>query len=88
MIPTDESNLICRALNRLKNSLRKETRSTFWECQCNCTRIFRFRPALGGASGNAAASLLAGNHLWGLKLAFEQVDGDRRGTRIGHSISF
>ncbi len=64
-IPSDESNLVYKALELLRRNAASDRNG--------CDVVLRKRiPAaagLGGASGNAAGALLAGRQLWGLDVS-------------------
>ncbi len=81
-IPTDHSNLILRAMLRLKER--------HGNANLGCDVFLRKRipsaAGLGGASGNAAGALWAANQIWRLGLTPEQLDSV--GAEIGSDVPF
>ncbi len=81
-IPTDQSNLILRAMLRL--------REQYGSAENGCDVFLRKRipsaAGLGGASGNAAGAILAANHIWKLGLSSEQLH--KVAAEIGSDVPF
>jgi 4-diphosphocytidyl-2-C-methyl-D-erythritol kinase len=80
-IPTDESNLILRAANALRERFRVERGARI--------RLEKIIPAgggLGGGSSDAAAALVAIAHLW--KIETTKQDLCEIGARLGADVPF
>ena len=80
-IPSDESNLVIKTLAILRDLADKSCGATI--------RLFKRIPVqagMGGASGNAAAAILAANRMWNLRLTRKQM-GEIAG-QIGSDVAF
>ena len=81
-IPSDERNLVLRAMRMLRQQFGSE--------DLGCDVLLRKRipsaAGLGGASGNAAGAILAANELWDLRLSEDQLC--EVGSKIGSDVPF
>lgn len=68
-IPTDEQNLVYRALDSLRSRFGLESHG----CDVLLEKRIPAAAGLGGASGNAAGALLAGRRLWQIDASDEQI---------------
>jgi len=71
-IPDGRTNLICRALESLRTTASCRSDHPMG-MKVELFKRIPVEAGLGGASGNAAAALLAANELWGLKLPRSQL---------------
>ncbi len=69
-IPTDSSNLICKAAQLLKNHFPENSDKG---CKIHLKKKIPVGAGLGGGSGNAAGALMGLNYLWDLGLRREQL---------------
>ena len=74
-VPTDERNLVVKALDRIRKATADRTCGTSSSkgMTVQLVKNIPIQAGLGGASGNAAAALLAANRLWGLGLSLQQL---------------
>lgn len=91
LIPTDQTNLILRAINRVREVALEESD----ESQCSgrltglSVHLLKNIPSaagLGGASSNAAAALIAANRMWNLKWSREKLS--QIASELGSDIPF
>ena len=92
-IPTDQRNLIIKALTHLQKIGSKsnagETKTNQVEVSGMDVKLLKRIPSsagLGGASSNAAAALIAGNMLWNLQLSRQQLSD--AAAEIGSDVPF
>lgn len=86
-IPTDQRNLIIRALKRLANQAANlGATDKSWGMDVVLLKRIPSSAGLGGASSNAAAALVAGNRLWKLGLNHQQLS--RIASEIGSDVPF
>lgn len=97
-IPTDERNLIHRALTLIRKTARQspppsdscQSHSTHRPCETGIdVQVLKSIPSaagLGGASSNAAAALVAGNLVWNLGWSKQQLV--RLAEQLGSDIPF
>lgn len=92
-IPTDERNLVIRALLLLRkiqksNGVRANDEAGAPELGMDVHLLKRIPSSagLGGASSNAAAALIAGNRLWNLQLSRQQLA--EVAAEIGSDVPF
>ncbi|MEM9411208.1 MAG: 4-(cytidine 5'-diphospho)-2-C-methyl-D-erythritol kinase, partial [Planctomycetota bacterium] len=80
-IPSDENNLIIKTL-RIMRDLAGHSHGM-------AIRLFKRIPVqagMGGASGNAAATIVAANHLWGLGLTTKRMR--EIASQVGSDVAF
>jgi len=80
-IPTDSSNLIVRAASALRDLVNKPIGVTI-----DLGKRIPAQGGLGGASSNAAVTLLALNRLW--KVGLDKAQIQRLGERLGSDVPF
>jgi len=80
-IPLDESNLIIRAANALRERFEVTDGATI-----HLEKIIPAKGGLGGASSNAAVALLGLAHIWNLKVSLNQLI--EVGARLGADVPF
>ncbi|MEM7785918.1 MAG: 4-(cytidine 5'-diphospho)-2-C-methyl-D-erythritol kinase [Planctomycetota bacterium] len=85
LVPSDESNLIVRSLQALLATVDQDSASRMGMTVSLLKRI-PVQAGLGGASGNSAAALVAGNQLWGLGLSLPRLM--EIGGGLGSDIPF
>lgn len=87
-IPTDERNLILRALDLVRRTASKELGPEACETGMNVhlQKNIPSAAGLGGASSDAAAALVAGNHLWNLNWPISKLSG--LASQLGSDINF
>ncbi len=81
-IPTDDSNLILRAMKSIRDRFGKSS----FGCDVYLRKRIPSAAGLGGASGNAAGALLAANWIW--KLGLSTSDLDSVAAEIGSDVPF
>lgn len=82
-LPTDERNLIVRALVLLR---KKFATDQLLGCDILLYKEIPLEAGLGGASSNAAAALLAGKMLWNLRIS--DVELYRLAAELGSDVPF
>ncbi len=92
-IPTDERNLIVKALLLLRAKIEQSDANRAGEkskfsfgCDVELDKRIPSEAGLGGASSNAAAALLAGNLLWNAGFSLEALAG--LAAQIGSDVPF
>jgi 4-diphosphocytidyl-2-C-methyl-D-erythritol kinase len=80
-IPTDHTNLIVKAAMRLQQRLQSSPGA-----EISLTKRIPTKAGLGGASSNAAVTLLALNELWNLKLSLDDLA--TIGSGLGADVPF
>ena len=71
-VPTDEGNLVIQALQRAREAAVDQSDSPMG-MTVRLVKNIPVQAGLGGASGNAAAALLAANQLWRLGLSLQEL---------------
>jgi 4-diphosphocytidyl-2-C-methyl-D-erythritol kinase len=80
-VPTDEGNLIRRAAELLAGQADRDV-----GMRCHLTKRIPIGGGLGGGSSNAAATLVALNHLWSLNRTTEQLM--ETAAQLGSDVAF
>lgn len=80
-VPSDESNLACRAARLIAAEAGRPV-----DCEIELEKFIPPGGGLGGGSSDAAALLLALNELWGLKWPRHRLAG--LGAKIGSDVPF
>lgn len=84
-IPSDDRNLIVRALKLLRSNSQAEIDRPLG-CDVSLFKRIPAEAGLGGASSNAAAALIAGSNLWELK--FSQKQWEAIAAELGSDVPF
>ncbi|MFT5301180.1 MAG: 4-diphosphocytidyl-2-C-methyl-D-erythritol kinase [Mariniblastus sp.] len=87
-IPTDERNLILRAIHLVRETAQHELGTTVCEhgFDIELQKNIPSAAGLGGASSDAAAALVAANRMWNLNWSTEKLSG--LAARLGSDIPF
>ena len=80
-IPTDERNLVIKAAALLQERFSSER-----GCEIKLTKRIPAKGGLGGASANAATTLIALNALWNMKLDVDDLT--RLASKLGADVPF
>ena len=83
-VPAGPDNLVCRALQLVKSRFESESRKLGAEAWL--TKRIPSSAGLGGASSDAAASLVAANHIWDLRL--DRASLQSLGSALGSDVPF
>ena len=85
MIPDNESNLVCQALTAMRSIARQRTDRPMG-MRVQLFKNIPVQAGLGGASGNAAAAIVAANLLWKLELPMSRLMAI--GGQLGSDVPF
>ena len=86
-IPTDQTNLICRAIELVRSSASEEgLNSCSAGLDVHLNKTIPSAAGLGGASSNAAAAIVAANRIWKLNWPVSKLSSIA--AQLGSDISF